>query len=134
MNTTPPSTPRRRRRRILVAVAVAGAGLLVLGACTDEQRRGLGEIDVVDELHDRVEQAVEAGGQTIDGDLDCDSDIDENGQVAASCAGVTDDGDDVTGAFAGTADVDEERCTAALTITVGNEPVVSEPDASCFND
>ena len=133
MNTTPVTTTSRRRRRRLVAVFAVGAGLLVIGACTDEQRRGLGEIDVRDELHSRVEQAVENGGQTIKGDLDCESAIDEDGQVAASCVGVTDDGDDVTGSFAGTADVDDERCEAALAITVGGDSVVSQPTASCFN-
>jgi hypothetical protein len=132
MNTTPVTTSRRRRRRI-VAVLAVGAGLIMLGACNDEQRRGLGEIDVRDELHDRVEQAVEDGGQTIKGDLDCESAIDEDGQVAASCVGVTDDGDDVTGSFAGTADVDAEECEAALAVTVGGEDLVSEPTASCFN-
>jgi hypothetical protein len=133
MNTTPVITSRRRRRRIVAVVAV-GAGLLMLGACNDEQRRGLGEIDVRDELHDRVEQAVEDGGQTIKGDLECESAIDEAGQVDASCVGVTDDGDDVTGSFAGTADVDAEECEAALDITVAGESVVNQPAASCFND
>jgi hypothetical protein len=132
MNTSPVTTTRRHRRR-LVAVLAVGVGLLVIGACTDEQRRGLGEIDVRDELHSRVEQAVEDGGQTIRGDLDCESAIDEDGQVAASCVGVTDDGDDVTGSFAGTADVEDERCEAALAITVGGEAVVTQPTASCFN-
>ena len=134
MNTTPTTTTTsRRRRRRIAAVLAVGAGLLVIGACTDEQRRGLGEIDVRDELHSRVEQAVEDGGQTINGDLECESAIDEDGAVAASCVGVTDDGDDVTGSFAGTADVEDEQCEAALAITVGGEAVVTQPAASCFN-
>jgi hypothetical protein len=130
--TTTTSAGRRRRRRLATVLAV-GAGLLVIGACTEEQRRDLGEIDVRDELHSRVEQAVEDGGQTINGDLECESAIDEDGQVAASCVGVTDGGDDVTGSFTGTADVDDERCEAALAITVGGEAVVTRPTASCFN-
>jgi hypothetical protein len=137
MNTTPvttTTTTTSRRRRRLAAVLVVGASLLVIGACTEEKRRGLGEIDVRDELHSRVEQAVEDGGQTIKGDLECESAIDEDGQVAATCVGVTDAGDDVTGSFAGTADVDDERCQATLAITVGGETVVTQPTTSCFNN
>ena len=130
------ATTRRRRptvRRVFVGFALA-AGVLALGACTDEQRRELGEIDVRDELHDRVEQAADNSGQTIRGDLECDSSITETGQVTASCVGVTDLGDDVAGSFEGTADVEDERCEATLVINVGDDAVVTEPDASCFNN
>jgi len=111
-----------------------GVGVLSVGACTAEQRRGLGEIDVRDVLHGRVEQAVADDGQTIKGDLHCRSSIADDGQLAASCIGVTDDGDDVAGSFAGTADVEAEQCAAALTITIAEESVVNVPDASCFAD
>ncbi len=134
MNTSSPTNHRNRTVRRTFAGLALAAGVLALGACNDEQRRGLGEIDVRDELHDRVEQAVEDGDQTIKGDLECDSAIDEAGEVTASCVGVTDLGDDVTGSFAGSADVDNETCTAALAITVGADAVVTEPDASCFNN
>ena len=133
MNTTRPGTTTRRMRRIVTVIAI-GAGVLMVGACTAEQRRGLGEIDVREVLHDRVEQAVADGGQKIDGDLDCHSQIDGDGKVAASCVGVTESGNDVTGSFAGTADVEAEHCAASLTITVGDDAVVTDPDALCFAD
>ena len=136
MNNISASTPTTRRsvtvRRTFVGVAL-GVALFTLGACNADQRRGLGEIDVRDELHGRVEQAVSDEGQSIKGDLDCHADIDLDGNLSASCAGVTDDGDDVSGTFAGTADVEDERCDAALTITVAGDVVVTQPQVACFN-
>lgn len=136
MNNISAPTPTARRnvtaRRTLAGVAF-GVAVLAFGACNADQRRGLGEIDVRDELHGRVEQAVSDEGQSIKGDLDCHADIDLDGNLSASCAGVTDDGDDVSGTFAGTADVEDERCDAALTVTVAGELVVTQPQAACFN-
>ena len=130
------SVPRTRRnigaRRAFAGIAV-GVGILALGACNSEQRRGLGEIDINDELHGRVEQAVSDEGQSIKGDLDCHANIEPDGAMSASCEGVTDDGDDVSGALVGTADVEAEECSAALTITVADEVVVTQPSVACFS-
>ena len=135
MNTST-STPRTRHhigaRRAIAGIAL-GVGILALGACNAEQRRGLGEIDINDELHGRVEQAVSDAGQSIKGDLDCHADIDRDGAMSASCEGVTDDGDDVSGTFVGTADVSAEECAAALTISVADEVVVTQPTVACFS-
>ena len=72
-------------------------------------------------------------GQSIDGDLHCSSEIDPGGPMTASCTGVTETGVDVSGAFSGTADVEEEECAAALSISVGGEVVVTQPEVACFN-
>ena len=136
MNNIASSTPTSRRtvtvRRTFAGFAL-GVGILALGACNADQRRGLGEIDVRDELHDRVEQAVSDQGQSIKGDLDCHADIDRSGSLSASCAGVTDDGEGVSGTFDGTADVEAEECEAALTVTVADLVVITQPAVPCFN-
>jgi hypothetical protein len=120
------NTTLRFRHLAPLAVAVAIAAT----ACTDSQRRSLGEEDVRDALAAAAERVVDTG---IDGDLDCTSTITTDGAVTGSCTGTTDDGKAVEAVFAGTADVDEERCSADLTVSVGGEQQAHETATNCFD-
>jgi hypothetical protein len=107
--------------------------LLALAGCSKEQRRDLGEIDVRDVLHGEVERAAADHDLDVDGDLVCTSDIDAESKVVASCAGTATSGEAISGTFAGTADVDAEQCSALLVITAGDDELVNDPDAECFD-
>ncbi len=114
------------RFRYLAPVAVVIA--IAATSCTDSQRRSLGEEDVRDSLRAAAERVVD-----IDGDLDCTSTIATDGAVAGTCTGSTDDGKAVEAVFAGTADVDEEKCSAELTVSVGGQQQTHESDTDCFD-
>jgi hypothetical protein len=120
------NTTLRFRHLAPLAVAIAIAAT----ACTDSDRRELGAEDVRDSLRAAAERVVDTG---IDGDLDCTSTIAANGAVAGSCTGTTDDGKAVEAVFAGTADVDEEHCSADLTVSVGGEQQAHETATNCFD-
>ena len=116
------------RFRYLAPLAVAVA--IAATACTDADRRELGQEDVRDSLRAAAERVVDSG---IDGDLDCTSTITADGAVTGSCTGTTDDGKAVEAVFAGTADVDDERCSADLTVSVGGEQQAHETATNCFD-
>jgi hypothetical protein len=102
-------------------------------ACSDDQKRSLGEQDVRDSLRTSVEQILDDTGDGVDGDgLDCTSSIGSDGTVDGSCAGSTDGGEPVTAAYAGTADIDAETCTAVMTITVGATELPPDDGVDCF--
>jgi len=125
---------RVRRSPRSATVAALAAGVLLLGAaCTDEQRRALGEEDVRASLAARVSAAVEADGSELEGDLDCQATIGDDGVVTAGCTGTTTTGDAVSGAYAGTADVDAETCAADVVATIADEPVMGETGVECFD-
>jgi hypothetical protein len=115
------------RPRHLAPIAVVVAFAAATG-CTDSQRRSLGEEDIRDSLRSATERVVE-----IDGDLDCTSTITTDGAVAGTCTGTTDDGEAVEAVFAGTADVDDERCSADLIVSVGGEQQARESATNCFD-
>lgn len=122
-----------RRSTWTAALGALAAGVLALGtACTDEQRRSLGEEDVRTSLAAQVGAAVESAGLALDGDLDCHAAIDVVGNVTAGCTGTTETGDAVSGAYNGTGDVDAETCTAHMVTTIADERVSDEPDVECF--
>ena len=85
-------------------------------------------------LSSHVEEAVSGQDLDIDGDLDCSADIAADSSLSASCTGTTASGEAVTGTFTGTADVDEETCTADLSVEVGGAVVVEESGVECFAD
>ena len=114
------------RLRYLAPFAVVAA--IAATACTDSQRRSLGEEDVRDSLRAATERVVE-----VDGDLDCTSTIATDGAVAGTCTGTTDEGQNVEAAFAGTADVDDETCSAVLTVSVGGQEQARESATNCFD-
>lgn len=129
MNTTTTSVRRTRVLAVLTAVIVTvGAA-----ACSEEQRRDLGEVDIRETLADHVEQVVENQELALDGDLDCTADIaDDDLAVTSSCTGETSSGLTVSGSFTGSADVEAEECTAALAVTIGDEAVADESGVDCF--
>jgi hypothetical protein len=116
--------------RIVAPLAVAAFGVT---ACTDDQRRSLGEEDVRDSLRASVEQVLDTHDASLDGDLGCTATIGADGTVAGSCTGTTDDGNDVAAAYTGTADVDEETCQADLTVSVAGEQLAADSGANCFD-
>jgi hypothetical protein len=120
------NTARLIRTFAPVAVVVA----LGATACTDADRRELGEEDVRDSLRAAAERVVDV---EIAGDLNCTSTIAVDGAVTGSCTGTTDDGQAVEAVFAGTADVDRERCSADLTVSVAGEQQAHETATDCFD-
>jgi hypothetical protein len=116
------------------ALLFAALSLALLGgvACSDEQKKDLGEEDVKVILEDKTEQAVDDADAELDGDLDCTADLDDEPNVTASCTGTTEAGDDVEGTFDGTADVDDADCTATLLVVIGDEEVANESNVNCF--
>jgi hypothetical protein len=70
-------------------------------------------------------------GITVDGDLDCSADVDDDNALTGSCAGTDDEGRaiaaTVTGAF------DEGRCTANLEVLVGGESVIQRDGVDCLD-
>jgi hypothetical protein len=117
-----------RLLRIIAPIAVVVA--IGATACTDADRRELGEEDVRDSLRAAAERVVDV---EIAGDFDCTSTISQGGAVTGSCTGTTADGQAVEAVFAGTADVDEETCSADLTVSVGGEQQAHEAATSCFD-
>ena len=115
------------RFRYLAPIAVVVAVAAATG-CTDSQRRSLGEEDVRVSLRAATEHVVEC-----DGDLDCTSTISTDGAVAGTCTGTSDDGKTVEAVFAGTADVDAERCSADLTVSVDGAEQRHESGTNCFD-
>jgi hypothetical protein len=111
---------------------VVATGLILLG-CSDEQRRSLGEVDVRETLAGRVEVTIGEEALAINGDLDCSSQIDEDGAVTGSCSGTTTDGAAVTGTLTGTGDVEAGTCVAHLVVAVDGETLLDDPTADCFD-
>jgi hypothetical protein len=109
-----------------------GLVLAVVAACTDEDKRELGEVDVRDSLSMRIDGALVAEGLAIEGDLDCSATITADGTVSSTCSGTATSGVGVNGAYRGAADIDAERCTADLTISVDDTVVASDPGVDCF--
>jgi hypothetical protein len=120
------------RNRILQALLPLAVVALAATACSDDQKRALGEEDVRDSLRASVEHVVDDAGTTLGDDLECTSSIDTDGTVTGSCDGATADGDAVAAAYAGTADVDAESCTADMTVTVGDAPPTTATGVDCF--
>jgi hypothetical protein len=125
----PASRPAVRRVGLVALVAAA----LSVVACTSEQRRDLGEEDTRDALTSRVEQVVADQGLELDGDLTCTATITTDGVVTTSCDGTTTSGALVAATFDGTADVDEETCSAQLVVQIDGAPAVDEADVDCFD-
>ena len=116
----------------LTRCLVSAAGLILLG-CSDEQRRDLGEIDVRESLAGQAEMAIDEHGLALDGDLDCSSQIDEDGAVTGSCSGSTANGASVAATFTGTGDVEAGTCVAHLVVEVDADTVLDDPAADCFD-
>ena len=120
------NTARLIRTLAPLAVVVA----IGATACTDSDRRELGEEDVRDSLRAAAERVVDV---EVDGDFDCTSTISQGGAVTGSCTGTTADGQAVEAVFAGTADVDEESCSADLTVSVGGRAAGPRAATNCFD-
>lgn len=119
-----------RIRRVLLPLAVVLAGA---SACTDDRKRSLGEEDVRDSLHASVERVLGDHGDAVGADgLDCTSSINTAGEVAGTCAGATEDGDEIAATYVGTADIDAETCVAELAMTVGAVEMPSGAGVDCF--
>jgi hypothetical protein len=131
---TPQSNPRptrnHRRRNLLVAACVLG--VLAFTSCTAAQRRELGEQDVHDSLMSHVNQALNDRSLGTSDALDCTATITIDSHVSASCVGAPASGHVVAASFTGTADVNAETCTAALTVDIDGERVVDDPSVQCF--
>jgi hypothetical protein len=111
----------------LAAIAIAAT------ACSDGQKRALGEQDVRDSLRASVEEVVTARGTSVDGDgLDCSASIAADGAVDGHCAGTTAAGEAVAVAYRGTADVDAETCTAVMTVTFAGAAQPAADGVDCF--
>jgi geranylgeranyl pyrophosphate synthase len=126
------STPRihpMARTALLAGLAA----ISVLAACTDDDKRSLGEVDVRESLAGHVSDVL--GGQQLDldGELDCTSTITEASEVDSTCSGTASSGAAVSGTYAGTADIDSETCTAVLVVTVDGSPAVEREDVDCFD-
>lgn len=108
------------------------AAAVLVGGCSAEQRRSLGEEDARDALTMQIERVLDAEGIELDGDLDCQSTITGGSAVTANCSGVADSGADVSGSFDGSADVDGETCSARLVVSIDGRSVVDQPQVDCF--
>lgn len=115
-----------------ILVGLVPLVIIVSAACTDDQRRSLGEEDVRDSLRASVERVLEDHGGAPDGDLECTATIGADGAVDAACTGRADDGAAISGSYVGTADVEAETCTAELTVAVGPTDAPVEPAVDCF--
>jgi hypothetical protein len=120
---------RNRILHVLLPVAVVA---FAATACSDDQKRALGEVDVRDSLRASVERVLDDAGVTVDDALDCTSSIDAGGAVTGSCDGTTTDGDAVTATYAGTADIDAETCAADMAVTVGDAAPTTASAIDCF--
>ena len=119
--------------RILHVLLPLAVVLVAACACTDDQKRALGEEDVRDSLHASVERVLEDQGDAVGADgLDCTSSINAAGEVAGTCAGTTEDGDAIAATYVGTADIDAETCVAELTMTVGEAEMPPGSGVDCF--
>ena len=118
--------------RILQTLLPLAVVALAATACSDDQKRALGEEDVRDSLRASTEQVVEADGGTVADDLDCTSSIDVDGTVSGSCTGTTDTGGAISATYDGAADVDAETCTADMAVTVDDGPPTTATDVDCF--
>ena len=90
-------SPRLRKGIFVGLVALTAIAILITTGCTASQRRALGEEDVKDTLSSYVSKALTDQKLSLDGHLDCTSDIDTASKVSASCVGVTKDGNTVRG-------------------------------------
>jgi hypothetical protein len=103
-------------------------------ACSDEQKKDLGEIDVRESLDQKTQDAVDDAGENVDGDLECTADLDTEPNVTASCTGTTENGQAVASTYSGgTADIGDAKCRAALTVEIAGKAVKDEPEADCFD-
>ena len=102
-----------------------------MGACSDEQRRSLGEEDARASLSDQTGAAVDATGGALDGDLDCTASIDASGVATAVCTGTTATGDAVAGDDRGPQTWMPRRA-ARLVVTIAGQPVIDEVVVDCF--
>ena len=102
-------------------------------SCSDEQRRALGEEDIRDALAGQVQQVLDEHELEPDGDLDCTGDISSAGVATGSCTGTTTTGAPIDGSFDGTADVDDETCTAQLVVEVDGEVIADSTSVDCFD-
>ena len=129
--TTDSHSPRHLRRKFFVGAAAVT--LLALSACTGVDRRELGEQDIHDSLASQVERVVNDRSLSFGDDLDCTSSIDNTRVVSATCVGTAISGEAVTATFAGTADVDAERCTAVLVVDIDGVQIIDQPYVQCFD-
>ena len=119
-------------RILLKTVLPLAVVALAATACSDDQKRALGEEDVRDSLHASVEQVVGDAGATLGDDLECTSSIGADGAVSGSCNGTTANGDAVAATYEGTADIDAETCTADMAVTVGDAAPTTATGVDCF--
>ena len=128
------STAKGRRKSVVLGlVALTAVAFLITTGCTASQRRALGEEDVKDTLSSYVSNALTDQQLSLDGHLDCRSDIDTASKVSASCVGTTKDGDIVRGTLHGTANVEAETCTGDVTVAVADTQIVALPGIRCFD-
>lgn len=118
------------RRAVLAGLAVLA---VTATACSDDDKRALGEVDVRESLTVQVEDALSEQQLDLDGDLDCSATITEAGEVDSTCSGTTTSGEEVSGVYTGEADIDAETCTADLVVTVDGSPAVERSSVDCFD-
>ena len=73
---------------------------------------------------------LDALGVEIDGELDCSSDVDDDNVVVGTCAGSTTDGRSILTTLDDT--IESARCSARITILVGDEVVYDESGVDCL--
>jgi len=124
------STGNRRRRNIIVAACALT--VLAISSCSAAQRRELGEMDVHESLESHLEQAVNDQSLSVS-TLDCTSHISLDSHVSAECIGTVSSGEVVSASYNGTADVDDETCTAVLVVAIAGDQVIDQPYVQCFD-
>jgi hypothetical protein len=118
--------------RILHALLPLAVLAVAATACSDEDKRALGEQDVRDSLRASTEQVLDEQGAAVDGDLECTSSIGTDGAVQGACTGTAADGTAIVAGYVGTADVDAETCTATMAITVAGAALPDRSNVDCF--
>jgi hypothetical protein len=78
----------------------------------------------------RIVAELDALGVEIDGELDCSSDVDDDNVVVGTCAGSTTDGRSILTTLDDT--IESARCSARITILVGDEVVYDESGVDCL--
>lgn len=127
---------RRRRRNVIVPsialLTIAAVAAMLMVGCSAEQRRDLGEADVMLSLQTEIEDVLDDNNLELDGDMACTSDLDSEPNVAATCEGTTTSGKAFSGTYDGAADVDDIECSVELTIVIAGSQVVNESNVNCF--
>ncbi|HEY7628555.1 MAG TPA: hypothetical protein VH761_15900 [Ilumatobacteraceae bacterium] len=127
------SSSGRRKGFFAGLLALTAIAFLITTGCTASQRRALGEEDVKDTLTSYVKKALNDEKLSLEGHLQCTSDIDTASNMSASCAGITKDGNAVHGTLTGTANVENETCTGDVSVAVADTQIAIVPGIHCFD-